>query len=308
MIKDLRENERISINLLVSQATKGVTTNGGAYLNITFQDATGTIDGRKWEVLEKDYEVFVAGNIVNVKADVIEYRNTLQLKVLGGDVVNSLDVEVSDFVASAPEPRELMQRKLLSYINAITNEDVRRIVEEIVKKDLMQIAVYPAASRNHHEYASGLLHHTVGMLDCAKALLAVYSTLDANYLYAGVILHDLGKLVELSGPILPHYTMEGKLLGHISIMSARIQEVAKQLNINSEARILLQHMVLSHHGQHEFGSPVLPLTKEAEVLCFIDNLDARLNMINKALEGIEEGEFTGRIPSLEGRTFYKVKK
>jgi 3'-5' exoribonuclease len=102
--------------------------------------------------------------------------------------------------------------------------------------------------------------------------------------------------------------MEGKLLGHISIMSARIQEVAKQLNINSEARVLLQHMVLSHHGQHEFGSPVLPLTKEAEVLCFIDNLDARLNMINKALEGIEEGEFTGRIPSLEGRTFYKVKK
>ncbi len=308
MIKDLKENTRIQMNLLVSQATKGVTTNGGAYLNVSFQDASGTIEGRKWELVEGDSELFVAGNIIDVKADVIEYRGVLQLKIISGSEVNSADIEISDFVASAPEPRELLQRKLLGYVNSITHPEIKQVVETIVKKDFMQISVYPAASRNHHEYASGLIHHTVGMLDCAKAISAVYPSIDTNYLYAGIILHDLGKLAELSGPILPHYTMQGKLLGHISIMSARISETCTKLNISSEVTVLLQHMILSHHGAHEYGSPVLPLTREAEVLTAIDNLDARLNMIDKALKGVNEGEFTPRIPSLEQRTFYKPKK
>lgn len=308
MIRDLKENTRVQVNLLVSQATKGVTTNGGAYLNVSFQDASGQIEGRKWEVVDGDTELFSAGNILSIRADVIEYRGVLQLKILSGEIVDSGNVEISDFVVSAPEPRELLQRQLLSYISSIDHPEIKSVVENIVKKDLMQIAVYPAASRNHHEYASGLIHHTVGMLNCAKAICEVYPSLDKNYLYAGVILHDLGKLVELSGPILPHYTMEGKLLGHISIMQARVNDVCIKLNISDEVRIILQHMILAHHGSHDFGSPVLPLTKEAEVLCFIDNLDARLNMIDKALKQIEEGEFTTRIPSLEQRAFYKPKK
>ena len=133
----------------------------------------------------------------------------------------------------------------------------------------------------------------------------IFIDLNRDILYGGVILHDIGKIEELSGSILPKYTLKGKLVGHISIMQAKVEEVATRLEIKSEVPILLQHMILSHHGKLEYGSPVLPLTKEAEVLATIDNLDARLNMINKALGNIEEGEITNRLFSLEDRSFYK---
>jgi 3'-5' exoribonuclease len=118
-------------------------------------------------------------------------------------------------------------------------------------------------------------------------------------------MHDIGKTIELSGPILPKYTMAGKLLGHISIINAEINKVCEQLGVNGETSVLLQHMVLSHHGKHEFGSPVLPMIREAELLYFIDNIDSKMYIIDKALDQIEEGEFTGRQFALEDRCLYK---
>ncbi|MEG1732689.1 MAG: HD domain-containing protein, partial [Longicatena sp.] len=123
----------------------------------------------------------------------------------------------------------------------------------------------------------------------------------------GVILHDIGKLIELSGAIVTEYTMEGKLLGHISIMQSMVDNKAKELGIEGEEVILLRHMILSHHGVYEYGSPVLPMIPEAEMLYLIDNMDARMNTIEKALKQINPGEFTTRIFALENRCFYKSK-
>ena len=143
------------------------------------------------------------------------------------------------------------------------------------------------------------------MLKIAENICDLHSNVDRSMLYAGAILHDIGKTVEFSGAVLPKYTVEGKLIGHISIMSALVKETANKLGYDNERVMLLQHMILSHHGKQEFGSPVLPLTLEAEILSFIDNLDSRINMITKALNDVNEGEFTNHQYGLEGRCIYK---
>ena len=307
MINELKENTEIKQNFLVSQMTKGVTNKGDAYLNITLQDKTGTIEGRKWQVEQGDEDIFKQGNIVEIVAQVIEYRSVLQLKVGRGRILNLNDVDIIDYIPSAPVARETMQRKLFDYVNMIENEQIKKVVESIVKENMIAISIYPAASRNHHEYASGLLHHTVSMLDDANALTKLYKQLNKSFLFAGIILHDIGKTIELSGPIIPKYTTEGRLVGHISIISAIVKETCDKLEVDEEVRIILEHLVLSHHGKKEFGSPVLPMMLEAEVIYLIDNLDARINMITKMLDTVEEGEFSSRAPFLEDRSFYKPK-
>lgn len=288
-------------------AAKGSTNSGVPYYNLTFQDASGQIEARKWEVALGDDDVFVVGQVINAEADVVKYKNTFQLKVLKGSKLDEEDIIITNFIPSAPVPQSVLSKKLLGYLAEIQDKEVKKVIEEVLRRDYNKILTYPAASRNHHEYASGLLHHIVTMLDCMSALSKIYPTLNKDYLYAGTILHDIGKLIELSGPVVFKYTTRGKLLGHISIMSATLQEICRSLDVSEEKCTIMQHLVLSHHGQQAFGSPVSPLIKEAEVLSLIDNLDARIVMIDKALADIQEGEFTNRINALEGRSFYKLK-
>ena len=162
--------------------------------------------------------------------------------------------------------------------------------------------------KNHHDFVGGLATHVLGMLDLAEMLAAQYPILNRDLLVSGVFLHDLGKLQELSGAIVPSYTMEGRLLGHISLFQAEVAKIAASLGIEDcEEVTLVRHMILSHHGVYEYGSPVLPMIPEAEVLHLIDNLDARMNTIEKALNATEEGAFTPRIFALENRSLYKSK-
>ena len=308
MIKDFKENSEVVAKLFVVNVAKGITNKSVPYLNLTFQDASGQIEGRKWIVTDEDADIFVKRTVVEVKAQVIKYGSSFQLKVLSGRKLDLDPDEIYDFAPSAPVDRRVLQREFVGYMDKIEDGEIRAVVEELVRKSEPYLWSFPAATKNHHEYISGLLEHTVGMLRCAEAIIGVYPYLDKNYLYAGVILHDLGKIVELGDALAPHYTTAGKLLGHISIMQGEVAEVCNHLKINEEKAVLLQHMVLSHHGQKEFGSPIPPLTREAEVLATIDNLDARLNMINKALVDVPEGEFSQRVPGLDNRTFYQPTK
>ena len=304
LIKDFVENEKINQPFLVNNVTKGITTKGSNYLNVILQDASGTIEAKKWEVEANDEIVIKVGSIIMVEGDILIYKSGFQLRINKVGVVNNNELDISQFVQSAPISRNDLQKTLFEYIEKITNKEVKRVVEEVVKNHYISLSTYPAATKNHHEYASGLLYHTTSMLRVAESLSGIYKV-NTSFLYAGIIMHDIGKTIELSGPILPKYTMAGKLLGHISIINAEIAKVCEQLGVSGETSVLLQHMILSHHGQYEFGSPVLPMTKEAELLNFIDNIDSRMNAIDKALAQIEEGEFTPRQFALEDRNFYK---
>ena len=308
-INEFVEGEKLlDIELLVVNVSKGVSNAGSPYLNITLQDKTGPIEGKKWDATALDGIIVEIGKVIKLNADVIEYRGNKQLKILSVEEVDQKRVDYTRFCMPSPIPQEELIRKLNNYISSINDEDCKRIVQKIIDENYNALVTYPAASRNHHEFMSGLLYHTMCMADMASLIASYYDGIDKDILISGVILHDVGKVVELSGPIATKYTLEGKLLGHISIMTAEIRRVARELNINSETPILLEHMILSHHGNKEFGSPVLPLTREAVILHFVDDLDSKMNILDKAYADVEEGEFTQRIMPMDGRAFYKPKK
>ena len=146
------------------------------------------------------------------------------------------------------------------------------------------------------------------MADIGSYLADYYGDIDKDMLITGILLHDMGKTIEFEGPVIYKYSLEGKLLGHISIMVSEIRRAAEGLKITSEVPLLLEHMVLSHHGSNEFGSPILPLTKEALLLSLIDNLDSKMVFTAKALEGVNPGEFTNKLFPLDNRMMYKPKQ
>lgn len=304
-INQYSEGSRINCPLLVVNVSKGVSGNNAAYLTITFQDKTGTIDGKRWDMKPEDEVTFSIGNIVNIEADVIDYRGNLQLKVNSGLLVDKNEVDVSLFVPSSPIPVEELEAKLSTLLESIKDEDVSKIVTTLISTYYKQYISYPAATRNHHEFASGLLHHTLTMAALADQVCLTYPELDRDMLIGGVLLHDLGKVIELSGPIIPKYTVEGKLIGHISLCAAEIKRVAEQLAITSEVPTLLTHMVLSHHGHLEYGSPVLPLTREALMLSMIDEMDSKMMMLEKAYTNVASGEFTERVYTVNNVNFYQ---
>ncbi|MBU8905446.1 3'-5' exoribonuclease YhaM [Desertibacillus haloalkaliphilus] len=298
--------ESLESYFLIKSVTKGVASNGKPFLTIILSDHTGEIEAKLWSCSPEDEATFVSKSIVHIIGDVSEYRGKNQLKIKSIRPTTALDhVKVADFVRSAPLDPEEMLSQINQFIFDISNANIQRITRHLVKKHEKMFLESPAATKNHHEFVSGLAYHVVSMLELAKSIAALYPSLDTDLLYAGVILHDLGKVRELSGPIDTSYTIEGKLLGHISIIVTEIVETANELGIESEEVLLLQHLVLSHHSKGEWGSPKAPLIREAEILHMIDNIDAKMNMMDRALERVQPGEFSERVRALDNRSFYK---
>jgi 3'-5' exoribonuclease len=289
---------------LINNVNKGVTSTSRSYLTITLQDSTGTIEAKKWDVDEGDEDTFVSGNIVSVEAEVISYKGTLQIKVLRGLPLPKDGIDFTRFVPSAPVKKEVLEAKLQKYLDSLQDGDLKTLTCYLVKKFHDCYVIYPAAVRNHHAYASGLLYHSICMADLAEQVAKLYPNLNRDVLIAGTIIHDIGKTIELSGPIATKFTLEGRLLGHISIMAGEIRVAAKELNMTGETPLILEHMVLSHHTKPEFGSPVPPETPEAVALSMIDDFDAKMNIVSKALETVEPGEWSSKIFTMDDRYFY----
>jgi 3'-5' exoribonuclease len=297
---------QVDLYLLIKSATKGIASNGKPFLTLILQDQSGEIEAKLWDANEEDEKNYTAQNIVKIIGDIHNYRGKSQLKIRQIRRTGPSDsVKLEDFLETAPLSQEEMTSKLTQYIFDMKNPNIQRITRHLLKKHQKAFLEYPAATKNHHEFVSGLVYHVVSMLDLAKSIAALYPSLDKDLLYAGVILHDMGKVVELSGPISTAYTVEGNLLGHITIMVNEIGKAAEELGITGEEVLILKHLVLSHHGKAEWGSPKPPLIKEAEILHYIDNLDAKMNMLDRALERAKPGEFTERVFALDNRSFYK---
>lgn len=308
LIKDFKEGDRIQVDLLVNNVTKGVSNAGAPYLSVSLQDNTGTIEGKKWDANDLDVIVTETGKVVKVFADVISYRDNLQLKILQLDEVDQSRIDIFKFALPSPVPQSELVKKLNGYIQSFKDDEIKLIVNHVLNKYYDKYITYPAASRNHHAFASGLLYHSLCMADVASFVGKYYDDINMDLLVASCLLHDVGKVIELSGPIATKYTLEGKLLGHISIGVDEVRNACRELNITSETGLLLEHMILSHHGEKDFGSPVPPLTKEAIILHTVDDLDSKMNIVSAALANVEEGEFTQRLLPLEGRAIYKPRK
>lgn len=304
-IAELQEGERVQIQVLIKEVHKGVTNKQADYLSFVFQDKSGQIDGKYWNVNKEHLDSFNKGNVVMVKGDVLKHKQQLQFKIISINTVDENKINFRELVPSSVYSEEELKSFITTEIEKISNTNIKQLIQKIMELYENNFYTFPAASKNHHSFVGGLATHVVGMLKISNAICSCYPQLNQDYLTAGIILHDLGKVIELSGPIATEYTMEGKLLGHISIMQAEIARIAMQLGIEGEESILLRHMVLSHHGVYEYGSPVLPMIPEAEVLYLIDNLDARMNTMDQLLGSIEVGEFSNRCFALENRSFYK---
>lgn len=301
------EAEKINQPLLVTQATRGVTTAGSPYMSLVVQDKTGSMEGKLWDVKEEQAALAVPGTIVTIVGEVLKYRNSLQLRIHNVLPVTG-EFDAAAFVNVSKYSKEYLKGKIDAAIASIRDEIYREISRLCIGRYEKEFYEYPAASKNHHDFLGGLATHVVAMIDLADEICLRYDVLNRDLLIAGILTHDLGKVIELSGPVLTEYTMQGKLLGHISMMQSIVYELAlSQGWQDSEQITLLRHVILAHHGQYEFGSPVLPMVAEAEVLHLIDNLDARLNMFEKMNETVEAGQFSPRIFSLENRSFYRSK-
>jgi len=307
MIAEFEDHEHIEGQFLLGNVSKGVNTNGGAYLSVELRDASGTIIGKKWDATPADEQLFIVGNVIRVVGETNKYKEQLQLKVLSAELVPLDEIDVEKFVKAPPVKKEELIKRFNDHVNSVKNEDCTKLLKYMIDKFGDKIYSYPAAVSIHHEYSSGLLMHSISMADLANYLCPIYGA-NHDLMITGCLLHDFGKIIELEGPIVYKYSLEGKLLGHISIMAAEVRKAAEELGLKSEVPVLLEHMILSHHGQLEFGSPVLPITKEALLLSLIDNLDSKMVVVDKALSDVDEGGFSNKVYPLDNRSFYKPKK
>ena len=307
MISEFTDHDHIEGQFLLGSVSKGVNATGGSYFSVELRDASGQITAKKWDATLDDEQIYVTGNVINVIGETNKYRDALQLKILSASVVPLEEIDVDRFVKAPPISKEELINKFNNYVKSVKNEDCQKLLKYMINKFEDKLYNYPAAVSIHHEYSSGLLVHSLTMADIASMLCPIYDA-DYDLVITGCLLHDMGKIIELEGPIVYKYSLEGKLLGHISIMCAEIRKAADELKITSEVPVLLEHMVLSHHGQQEFGSPVMPLTKEALLLSLIDNLDSKMVVVSKATEDLEPGSFSTKVFPLDNRSFYKPKK
>lgn len=307
-ITQLQPGDAVNQFLLIKQATKGVTTVGKPFMTLILQDKSGDIEAKLWDTNEEHEKMYQPQVIVKIGGEIHEYRGKNQLRIKQIRLAKPEDgIQINDLIPSAATPKETLFEELTQFFFEIKNPKISRITRFLMKKYQSELTVFPAASKNHHDYVSGLLDHIVHMLRLGKAICELYPSLNKDLVYAGIILHDIGKVKELSGPVSTTYTVEGNLLGHITIMVDEIGQAAKELGIEGEEVMVLQHIVLSHHGKEEWGSPKKPMIQEAEILHYIDNIDAKMNMLTRALNKTKPGEFTERIFALDNRSFYKPK-
>ncbi|WIV11033.1 HD domain-containing protein [Proteiniborus sp. MB09-C3] len=308
-IVEFNVDERIEGYYLIKEIEIKTTSNGNNYLDIKLCDSTGDINAKLWDCKEEDILSYTKDSIVKIRGDVSQWQGKKQVRVsLMRPATDADNIRLEDYVQTAPYEPEYMYKQLMYYINKIENQDISKIVIEIVEEYKEKLLFYPAAKQNHHAIRSGLLYHIMRMLMTAERLVEIYSHINKDLLYAGIILHDIAKIDEMSANelgIVSDYTVEGQLLGHIIQGIKIIDNVAVRLGVNRETSILLQHMLLSHHYEPEFGSPKRPMIPEGELLHYIDIIDARMYDMEKALSSIETNEFTDKIWILDNRRLYK---
>jgi 3'-5' exoribonuclease len=310
-IGEFNKGDRIENFFLVKNAECKITNNSttNKYLDLMLIDSTGEINAKLWECNE-NIEASIKDNmLVKVRAVVNEYRGKLQLKVekIRPSTVED-NINIDEFILVAPYKPEDMFETLLDYIEKIENKDIKRITESIISKLSYKLMHYPAAKSNHHAVKGGLLYHITTMLKSAEKLLDIYNYLNKDLLYSGIILHDIAKIMEMESSelgIVSKYSIEGQLLGHIIQGISLIEIAAMEVNADKEIVMLLQHMILTHHYEPEYGSPKKPMIPEAEMLHHLDVLDARMYDMRKATKDLNPGEFSEKVYSLDGISIYK---
>jgi len=314
-VSDIREGLRIEQCFLVKQKSQRSTRTGDPYLEIVLADRSGTIPARAWaEATERYASEFEEGEFVFVQGRAETYRNTLQLIVESIRRLEDYERESGKIpgfdpallVPTSAHDIDEMWTSLKRLASSIEPEPLRRLTETLLDENEGPLKEYPAAIEYHHAYLGGLLEHTLEVARGVKRFAEDFPEINLGLAVAGAILHDIGKIKEFNDPIAPHHTFSGQLIGHLLLGRDMIREAARGVPW-PDGRLpeLLEHIIVSHHGELEFGSAILPKTPEAICVYHFDNLSAKLNMIRLHIErDSETGDFTDW-HKLLGRKFFK---
>lgn len=294
-IKDIQDGQNVEDAFLVREMRKAETKAGKPYLMLTLMDRTGDIPARIWDNADQFEKICRQGKIVRVSGQAQSYKNILQLKI---NDVNELDeeaVNISLFVPATSMDIEQMAAELIDFVKSVANKHLQELLLRFFesKPFFEAFKKAPAAKLMHHAYIGGLLEHSLGITRLADMVCNLYPVIDRSLLIAGAILHDIGKVAEFSFDAYPFdYSDRGRLVGHMVLGIEMVQNRINTLDdFPEETATQLNHLILSHHGRHEFGSPVLPMTREAFVLNFLDELDSKINYFNRLGENAEGEEY-----------------
>ena len=294
---------------LLKSAFPKVTVSGKPFLTAVLADESGTIEAKVWDysgpIGERD-----AGKIIKVRGSVSDYRGALQVTVDKLRLAAEDDhVDVSRLVRVAPIDRAGAYADIARLVSTLEDADYRAVCEEMLRRHEDSFRTIPAAKSVHHSFLSGLLMHTYNMLRLADFLAAQYAdTVNRSLLLAGTLLHDFGKEREFTFSelgLVTDYSTKGQLLGHLVMGAQEIAALSAELDLSEEKAMLLEHLILSHHGEPEFGAAVLPQCAEAELLSLIDQIDSRMEIYREALAPLKNGEFSQRVFALDNRRIYK---
>jgi len=290
-INEIEPGETIDDIYMVREPIIRSTTRGDLYIAMFLSDRTGQINGRMWQATEAAYKALPKPGFVHIQGRSELYQNNLQIIVNNVSVVDAKDVRIEDFLARTDKDTDKLFEEVKKIVGRIKNPQLKSLVEEfLADTELMEkFRNAPGGIKLHHNYLGGLLEHTHNMLRVALAILPLYPDVQSDLVLAGIFLHDMGKTEELSYDMAFSYTDSGQLIGHIVKTVLMVNQKADALRAKGtqiDQTILdsLEHIILSHHGAFEFGSPKLPATPEAFMVYFIDDLDAKVNQVTMAIE------------------------
>jgi 3'-5' exoribonuclease len=291
-IKEIRENDIVEGIFWVKEKATPVSRSGAPHLRVRLADRTGEIEGRVWDGVEQFADLFDRDDFIRIKAQATSYQDRVQLNIKSIKKVKDTEVSLDEFLPSSLRDPEEMLAELTEIIQGIENAYLKQLVMAFLENEeftpLFKRA--PGAKRLHHSFLGGLLEHTLSVVNLIQKIKGYYQGINHDLLLAGGVLHDIGKVYELSYERSFDYTDQGRLVGHI-VMGVEMvdKEIARIEGFPSELAMLMKHLLLSHHGLHEWGSPTRPMTLEAQILHHLDDLDAKVKGIQEFMQKAQEG-------------------
>lgn len=293
---------------LVASCSVKMTKKAQPYLDMVLCDPTGEINAVFWEYNPDIHGEFGVNTVVKVRGNVSQYNGSDQLRIERIRRTGEGDnISISDFVPSSEIPGDVLFNAIMERVNSFEDKELSELCQAILEEEKDHLLFWPAAFKLHHAVRGGLLYHTLSVVRLCENVCTIYPFIRKDLLLAGAILHDIGKVWEFAvgeAGIANDYSVKGNLLGHLYMGALKIEAIGNRLGIDPEKSVLLQHMLISHHGDPEFGAAVRPMFIEAEVLSQLDCLDATIYEMGSAIAGVNPGEFTGRQWALDNRKLY----
>lgn len=306
-LKEIDGNGTVEGFVLVKSCDKKTAKNGSTFIDMNLADKSGEINAKMWDWREGAF-LPEANSIIKIRGVISSYNGTPQLRVDRARAVWDNDnVNMADIIPSADYEGKYMMQSIRAKVSAFTNVELKALVTAVLDEYGEKMIDCPAAFKLHHAIRGGLLMHTLSIVKMCECVASIYPTVDKELLISGAILHDVCKTEEFvisSSGLVDGYTVEGHLIGHLVMGAMAVDRIARANNISKETAMLVEHMLISHHGEPEFGAATRPLFLEAEILSGLDSLDANIYEIENCLADVAPKDFSNRQWALHDRKFY----